>query len=258
MLATNDLLFLTVVFISNIIQCITGFAGTVLAMPVSLMLVGYAVAKPVLNALGAAASVGVVASAPRRVNFGEFAKMLSLMLAGMLAGTLIQTFCELTAGSLYIMLGVAVIAFTVIGFLNEFVFKKPMASLLPRHRKGAIDVMDGAGEVLTLLLAGLVHGMFVCGGPLLVLYADRVLKDKQEFRTTLSAVWIVLNGIILINDALAGYFVPSTVTALAFGMIALLAAALVGNLIAQKLSRKVFMIITYILMLVSGISPLAK
>lgn len=258
MLATNDLLFYGVVFISNIIQCITGFAGTVLAMPVSLMLVGYAVAKPVLNALGAAASVGVIASAPDRLNFGEFTKMLSIMLVGMLAGTLIQNFCELTAGSLYIMLGVAVIAFTAIGFANEFVFKKPMASLLPKRVESAADVMEGAGEILTLALAGLVHGMFVCGGPLLVLYADRTLKDKQEFRTTLSAVWIVLNGLILVNDALAGYFVPSTVTALAFGMIALLAAALVGNLIARKLSRKVFMVITYILMLVSGISLLAK
>ncbi len=258
MLATNDLLFLGVVLLSNIIQCITGFAGTVLAMPISLMLVGYAVAKPVLNALGAAASVGVIASAPKRLNFAEFAKMLSVMLVGMLAGTLIQTFCELTAGSLYIMLGVAVIAFTVIGFVNEFVLKKPMASLMPKRIENATDVMDSAGQLLILALAGLVHGMFVCGGPLLVLYADRVLKDKQEFRTTLSAVWIVLNGIILINDALAGYFVPSTIAALAYSMIALLAAALVGNLIAQKLSRKVFMIITYILMLVSGISLLAK
>ena len=135
--STNDLLFLGVVLLSNIIQCITGFAGTVLAMPVSLMLVGYAVAKPVLNALGAAASVGVIASAPSRLNFGEFTKMLSVMLVGMLAGSLIQTYCDLTAGSLYIMLGVAVIAFTGIGFANEFLFKKPMASLLPKRVESA-------------------------------------------------------------------------------------------------------------------------
>lgn len=32
--------FFIVVFISNVIQCITGFAGTVLAMPFSIMLIG--------------------------------------------------------------------------------------------------------------------------------------------------------------------------------------------------------------------------
>ena len=34
----NEILFLVVIFLSNIIQCITGFAGTVLAMPFSVML----------------------------------------------------------------------------------------------------------------------------------------------------------------------------------------------------------------------------
>ncbi len=48
----NQVLFLLVILLANIIQGITGFAGTILAMPPSLMLVGYAVAKPVLNVLG--------------------------------------------------------------------------------------------------------------------------------------------------------------------------------------------------------------
>ena len=53
----KNILFLIVVFLTNIIQCITGFAGTVLAMPFSIMLVGYDVAKPILNVLGLLASI---------------------------------------------------------------------------------------------------------------------------------------------------------------------------------------------------------
>jgi uncharacterized membrane protein YfcA len=48
----NDLFFYIVVLIANIFQGITGFAGTVLAMPASLFLVGYGVAKPILNVFG--------------------------------------------------------------------------------------------------------------------------------------------------------------------------------------------------------------
>ncbi|MBQ1552204.1 MAG: sulfite exporter TauE/SafE family protein, partial [Clostridia bacterium] len=48
----RTVLFLAVSFLTNIIQGVTGFAGTVLAMPVSMTLVGLATAKPILNALG--------------------------------------------------------------------------------------------------------------------------------------------------------------------------------------------------------------
>ncbi len=45
----QNILFLIVVFLTNIIQCVTGFAGTVLAMPFSVMLIGLAPAKAILN-----------------------------------------------------------------------------------------------------------------------------------------------------------------------------------------------------------------
>ena len=48
----NEFLFYLVILLSNIIQGITGFAGTILAMPASLRLVGMGTAVPVLNLLG--------------------------------------------------------------------------------------------------------------------------------------------------------------------------------------------------------------
>ena len=56
----QGILFLVVVFLSNVIQCVTGFAGTVLAMPFSVILIGDSAAKAILNVLGAAASIGVL------------------------------------------------------------------------------------------------------------------------------------------------------------------------------------------------------
>ena len=37
----KELLFLLVLFVSNVIQAITGFAGTVLAMPPSVICLGW-------------------------------------------------------------------------------------------------------------------------------------------------------------------------------------------------------------------------
>ena len=50
----KELLFLLVLFVSNVIQAITGFAGTVLAMPPSVYLLGLDHAKVVLNCYGLA------------------------------------------------------------------------------------------------------------------------------------------------------------------------------------------------------------
>ena len=80
------LLFYLVIFLSNIIQCITGFAGTVLAMPFSLMLVGYATAKPILNLLGLAASVGVLVRHYKDVDKSEFFKIVVIMSIGIGGG----------------------------------------------------------------------------------------------------------------------------------------------------------------------------
>lgn len=53
------------------IQGITGFAGTILAMPPSLILVGYDVAKPILNVLGILAGVYVFVTQWKHVDWKQ-------------------------------------------------------------------------------------------------------------------------------------------------------------------------------------------
>ena len=241
----RQILFYVVVFLANVIQCITGFAGTVLAMPFSILLVGYDAAKPVLNLLGLLASVYVVAVCFRYIHKKELAKMVGVMLVGMAAGMYGKRFFAGDPSLLYKTLGVIVIAFALMNALQCFLHKEDRALPAPV-------------SVLLLVTAGVVHGMFVCGGPLLVTYASGKLRDKDVFRGTLSAAWIILNGILLVSDCLGGYFTPSTVH-LSFVSVLVLAAALaIGNRICKKLSRKTFLLLTYVLMLVSGISLLVK
>ncbi len=241
----NNIIFLAVVLLTNIIQCITGFAGTVLAMPVSVLLIGIVPAKAILNALGFAASVGVVLPGYKNINKKEFIKMVGILLPGIVVGYLLSPRLLAVQKAAYILLGSIVILFAVVNMIKMFSSKesKPQGTAL---------------SVFVLLCAGLVHGVFVCGGPLLVTYASKQLKDTQEFRSTLSAVWIVLNGIMLVSDAVEGYFNRETLTLLGASLVVLLAAILIGNLIAKKMSKKVFLILSYVLMIISGISLLIK
>ena len=241
----SKILFLIVVFLTNIIQCITGFAGTVLAMPFSVMLIGYDAAKAILNLLGLLASVYIVIICFKHINKKELGKMTGIMLAGMAAGMYLKRFFTANPSLLYKTLGIIVIAFAVMNSVKFF-----------RHRED--KELPAPVSVILLVLSGVVHGMFVCGGPLLVTYASGKLKDKDEFRGTLSAVWIILNGILFVSDIIGGSFDAPTVRLTLISAAVLAAALVTGNLISKKMSRKVFLILTYVLMLISGISLLIK
>lgn len=241
----KTILFLIVVFFSNIIQCVTGFAGTVLAMPPSMMLVGYETAKPILNVLGIAASIGVIATTYKSISKKEFLKITCVMLLGIIGGIFISGYFEQYAKVLYIVLGVTVVLIAVINAVSFFAKKE--SKTLPE-----------AVSLLILIISGLIHGVFVCGGPLLVTYASAKLTDKDEFRSTLSAVWIVLNSVIMFSDIRSGSFHNDTLILLFASIAVLFSAIVLGNMICKKLNRNTFLIITYVLMLISGVSLILK
>jgi len=59
-------------------------------------------------------------------------------------------------------------------------------------------------SVAALLGAGVIHGIYASGGPMLVYAIGREGLTKTAFRSTLSMVWIVLNGILVARFLLAG------------------------------------------------------
>ena len=111
-------------------------------------------------------------------------------------------------------------------------------------------------SLILLIAAGLIHGLFVCGGPLLVTYASAKIKNPKKFRATISAVWVVLNTIILFADIKDGYFTPQLIPNLTICMVLLFLALVVGEKIAKHLSKNAFLLISYFLMFDSGISLL--
>ncbi len=237
--------FLAVVFLSNIIQCVTGFAGTVLAMPFSVMLVGLDTARPILNIMGIAASAGVIAKHYKDICKKEFFTILGVTLPGMLAGAFLKNRLADYGSLLFKILGVLVILFALMNF-TAFMLKKDFAE------------KSRALGYAFLIAGGVVHGLFVCGGPLIVSYASVKLKDNNAFRATLSAVWIVLNTVLMVTDAVAGSFNGEILLLTAVCLAVLVGAVVLGNRIASRMSRKAFLLLTYGLMVISGVSLLLK
>jgi hypothetical protein len=63
--------------------------------------------------------------------------------------------------------------------------------------------ISGAASVTALLGAGVIHGIYAAGGPMLVYAIGREGLTKKVFRSTLSMVWILLNVILVTRFMLA-------------------------------------------------------
>lgn len=240
------ILFLIVVLLSNIVQGITGFAGTILAMPPSLMLVGYNLAKPILNVLGLLSGVYVFFTHGKEVNWKEVKKITIIMVVGILSGIYLKTFFIGKEQILYKLLGVFVLVLAIQGLYKIYIKNLEEKN---QSKKGSLAI---------LISAGIVHGMFVCGGPLLIGYLSKKIKDKVSFRATISTVWIILNSIIMFDDIRLGLWNIDCIKLLVISVPVLILGMFIGAKLYSKMSQELFMKITYILLIVSAVSLFIK
>lgn len=233
----TDIFFLLILFFANTIQAITGFAGTVLAMPPSILLLGVDDAKVVLNTMALLSGLMIAIQNRKHINYRELGKMVGLMLIGMVAGMFIYK-----AVSSDILLKIYGAIVVLIGVKNLILKKQ--------------KTLNAVVLTIILLLAGIIHGMFVSGGALLVIYAVQVLKDKDEFRATVAPVWVVLNSIMMAGYFRDGLINKGNIKLILISIVPLFVATLLGHALAKKINQKVFLIMSYILLIISGISIL--
>ena len=245
------IVFYVLITLCNIIHGITGFAGTVLAMPFSIMLVGYATAKPVLNWLGLVAGVYVFVGNRKHVNWKELKKIVIVMAVGILCGSFLKGFFLGTSREkvMYIALGLFIIYLSVSGLIKVFKPKKDSGNA----------VKSSSLTNLLLAAAGLVHGIFVSGGPLLIGYlTSRGVTDKVSFRATISTCWVFLNGLILATELIGGDWTMSLAGTALIATPFMLVGMFIGGKLCAKMSQQLFLKLTYVLLFISGFSLLIK
>ena len=109
-----------------------------------------------------------------------------------------------------------------------------------------------------LLAGGVAQGLWVSGGPILGYWAGREIANKHEFRSTLSAVWLILNIFLLIGHLVAGRINSETAIwsmELAPGV---LIGIIFGEMIHSKLPEHGFRIIINVILVFAGLAILIK
>ena len=216
----EDILFILLIFLSNIIQTITGFAGTVLAMPLSLILVGSDVTKPVLNLVAVVICIYIVIHNFKDIDFRQLLIILFFVGIGFALGFLVEMIpFENEKILLYIYGGIVIILAVVFFFVDFSKVDLPFYLM-----------------AIFLVLGGIIHKLFVSGGPFVVIYGMNRLKEKNTFRATLSSLWIILNSVLFMTQMIDGLFTPHVWILFGIGAGVSLLSLLIGSLVAPHLS----------------------
>ena len=106
---------------------------------------------------------------------------------------------------------------------------------------------------LFVLAGGVVHGAFTTGGPLLVIYAQRAMPHKSEFRTTLGVMWLILNVGLMTGWTLSHNWSPRTLPLCLVGLPFTFAGLTTGEYLHHKLDGPTFRRFVNVLLVVNGL-----
>lgn len=106
--------------------------------------------------------------------------------------------------------------------------------------------------------AGVVHGIYASGGPLLVYAIGREGLSKKAFRSTLSAVWIALNIILVSRFILGGVYARAVLLDVLLLVPAVPLGVLLGEWVHHRVDERTFKMAVLVLLLAAAISLIVR
>ena len=228
-----EVLFYLVILFGVFLQASVGF-GTVVTMPLGILLMGLGVTKPVVSFIALLTGLTVLITEYKYINWRELAKMAGVMLVGVLAAQWI-------AGRLKMNFLLVIYGAVVIGIGVKKLF-------WPATKPASKAVQN-----LALAVAGIMQGLFVSGGSFLAVYAVERIPEKQELRATNNALWAILNTVMLALNFAGGQVDKKLLTMGAIAIIPMFLGTWLGGVFAHRIKQQTFLKIVYVILIASGV-----
>ena len=107
-----------------------------------------------------------------------------------------------------------------------------------------------------MLMAGITHGLFASGGPLLVYALTSVPLDKAAFRATLITVWFSLNSLLTLVFLFDGSLVPA-LPRVAMFLPLLVIGVVLGEYLHHRVNEQGFRKAVFVVLFATGLLLIA-
>lgn len=229
-----------VVIFSQTVETTTGFGSTVISLSIGSTIIPLKELVVSLVFIGWLQSVWIVMRDFKNIQWGLLFKRI-LLFSGLGFPFGIYFFHYFKTEELKVILGAFIVVISLAELFN-LTFRKGLTRELPLYL-----------GIIFLLLGGFIHGIFATGGPLIVYYATREIKDKTSFRATLSMLWLLLNSILTINFYLTHNIKIENLKLTAILLPSLVLGIIFGEIMHKRINEYFFKILVQIILLITGI-----
>ncbi|CAB1059552.1 hypothetical protein D1BOALGB6SA_4314 [Olavius sp. associated proteobacterium Delta 1] len=238
----SNLIWLAIiVLISYTTQAMSGFGSTILALTLGVHLYPIDVLLPVLVPLDMLVNLYIVIRHSRHVSRPHlFRSILPAMGIGVLAG--IIAFQHIEGDLLKKLFGILVILLAT---------RELYRQLQKRNDQIALSNLTAKAYVVG---AGIVHGIYASGGPLLIYAVSRLNLPKSVFRSTLGAVWLIFSVILTASYLIAGKFTAHSIRLILVLLPMILIGILLGEWLHHRIDEKRFRIFVFTVLFFAGLS----
>jgi uncharacterized membrane protein YfcA len=238
----GNLIWLTIiVLISYTTQAMSGFGSTILALTLGIHLYPIDVLLPVLVALDMVVNLYLVTRHYRHISRPHlFRSILPAMGFGLLAGIILFQYIE--GDLLKKIFGSLVIVLSMRELYR-----------LSRKRPDQFALSNLAAKAC-IVAAGIVHGIYASGGPLLIYAVSRLNLSKSVFRSTLGAVWLIFSVILSASYLVAGRFTALSIRFILILLPMILIGILIGEWLHHRIDENRFKIFVFGVLFFAGLS----
>jgi uncharacterized protein len=222
--------FVAVVCVAFAVGAVLGFGSTILSVTFGAQWVPLEVLLPVLAPFNWLIGLFIVLRYRGSVKWRLLLfRVWPAALVGLPLGMLV--FNQERSRWLKVAFGLFVVILAVAQLRRERQVAKQrvaMPSLAPLQR------------TLFLVAGGFVHGIFQTGGPLMVYVLGREISEKNEFRSTVSMLFLPLGLALMVNYAQRGLYTPKALGYMVWAGAAMVVALVVGEWLHRRIDNERF------------------
>lgn len=223
-----------VMFLSTTVVRIAGFGGALVAMPLLVPLLGLQVASPLTNLIALPTFLFALVQQWREMTLADVWRMaIANILLAPLGIYLVYIIPEMW---LFLSLGAVCMLYGLMRMANIQTIQH--TNLNWAYFYGGIS--------------GLIGGAFNIGGPPAVLYADTRHWEPDRFRANMFSYFLVTSIFSIIGRYVAGQITVPVLWLWAFSLPAVFFAILTGQFIANRINKRQFQQIVFVLLIVLG------
>lgn len=244
---TAFLLLSLIVLVAYTTEALAGFGSMVIALTLGAQLYPIETLVPVLVPLDVMLNAYIVSRHHGFVAWGFFFKRIApLMAVGLGVGIAVASTIE--GGTLRIAFGVMVVVLSLAEIVRQ----------LRPYRRGPAAVMGPVTSAVCVGGAGVIHGIYATGGPLLVYAVGRSALSKSAFRSTLATVWLTFNSVLIATFVVEGHIGTAEIRKTGTFVPILIVGILLGEWGHRRIDERRFRLVVFSLLLIAGITILVR